>query len=108
MLSESSLNVSIVEANKMAMGVTANTTAKITSQHGLLYDYLINSFGFDTAKAYLDSNEQAIKTIENIVKKEKIECDFISQDAYVYTCDKLSIRENLRRGLCSKVFGFEC
>ena len=54
MLSKSPLNISIVEADKMAMGVTANTTAKITSQHGLLYDYLLNSFGFDIAKGYLD------------------------------------------------------
>lgn len=84
----SSLNITIVEADKMAMGVTANTTAKITSQHGLLYDYLIKTFGFDTAKKYLDSNEEAIKTIENIVKSENIDCDFTHQDSYVYTCDK--------------------
>ena len=88
MLSESGLSISIVEADKMAMGVTANTTAKITSQHGLLYNYLLNSFGFETAKGYLDSNEEAIKTISDIIKKENINCDFISQDAYVYTCDK--------------------
>ena len=88
MLSNSNLKVSIVEADKMAMGVTANTTAKITSQHGLLYNYLLNSFGFDTAKLYLDSNEDAIKTIFNIVQKENIECDFEFQDAYVYTCNK--------------------
>lgn len=92
MLSESSLNVSIVEADRMAMGVTANTTAKVTSQHGLLYDYLLNSFGFDIAKKYLDSNEEAIKIIENIVRKENIDCDFISQDAYVYTCDKSNVQ----------------
>ena len=93
MLSESGLNISIVEADKMAMGVTANTTAKITSQHGLLYDYLLNTFGFETAKAYLDSNEEAIKTIKNIVQKENINCDLISQDAYVYTCDKSSTQK---------------
>lgn len=93
MLSDSNLNVSIVEADRMAMGVTANTTAKITSQHDLLYDYLLNSFGFDTAKGYLDSNEDAIKIIKDIVKKEKIDCDFSSQDAYVYTCDKSNIQK---------------
>ncbi len=92
MLSKSSLNVTIVEADRMAMGVTANTTAKITSQHGLLYDYLLNSFGFDIAKGYLNSNEEAIKTIKDIVKKENINCDLVSQDAYVYTCDKSSVQ----------------
>lgn len=70
------------------MGVTANTTAKITSQHGLIYDYLTNSFGLETAKGYLESNEEAIKTIENIVNTENIQCDFVKEDAYVYTCEK--------------------
>jgi len=93
MLSESGLNVTIVEADKMAMGVTANTTAKITSQHGLLYNYLLNSFGFDTAKGYLDSNEEAIKNIKDIIKKENINCDFISQSAYVYTCQESNVQE---------------
>lgn len=92
MLSKSHLNITIVEADRIAMGVTANTTAKITSQHGLLYDYLLNSFGFDKAKGYLDSNEEAIKIIENIVKKENIHCDLVSQDAYVYTCNKSNVQ----------------
>ena len=91
MLSNSGLNICLVDADRMAMGVTANTTAKITSQHGLLYDYLLNSFGFGTAKGYLDSNQEAIKTISDIIKKENIDCDFVSQDSYVYTCDKSNV-----------------
>ena len=91
MLSNSGLDICLVDADRMAMGVTANTTAKITSQHGLLYDYLLNSFGFETAKGYLDSNEDAIKTISDIIKKENIDCDFVSQDSYVYTCDKSNV-----------------
>ena len=88
---ESSLNITLVEASKMAMGVSANTTAKITSQHGLLYNYLINSFGKDTAKKYLLSNEEAIKEIEHIVSTEKIDCDFCKQNAYVYTCNEQNV-----------------
>lgn len=88
MLKDSGLNVTLLEASKIGMGVTANTTAKITSQHDLFYDYLIKSFGFDTAKKYLDSNEDAIRTIENIVNYENIDCGFEHQDAYVYTCSQ--------------------
>ena len=87
----SSLNITIVEASKMAMGVSANTTAKITSQHGLFYNYLINSFGKETAKKYLLSNEESIKDISNIVKSENIDCDFCIQDSYVYTCSKQNV-----------------
>ena len=91
MLSESGLNITIVDADRIGMGVTANTTAKITSQHGLIYDYLLNSYNFDTAKAYLDSNEESIKNISNIINKENINCDFSYQDSYVYTCDKSNV-----------------
>ena len=62
-----------------------NTTAKITSQHGLFYDYLIQTFGSDFAKNYLNANEDAIKHIKKIIDTEKIDCDFEWQDAYVYT-----------------------
>lgn len=82
------LDVTILEADRMAMGVTANTTAKVTSQHGLLYNYLYNSFGENTAKGYLESNENAIRLIENIIKEENIECHFTKEDAYVYTCEE--------------------
>lgn len=88
MLKDYGLNITLLEASKIAMGATGNTTAKITSQHGLLYDYLLKSYGFDTAKKYLDSNEEAISTIENIVKTENINCNFEREDSYVYTCSK--------------------
>ena len=62
-----------------------NTTAKITSSHGLFYHYLINTFGTEFAKSYLDANEQAIKNIYEIIHTEKFECDFEWQDNFVYT-----------------------
>ena len=62
-----------------------NTTAKITSQHGLFYKYLIDTFSFDFAKAYLQANEEAIFNIKNIVDTENISCDFEFQDNFVFT-----------------------
>ena len=35
------------------MGVTANSTAKLTSQHGLFYKYLYDEYGADFAKVIL-------------------------------------------------------
>lgn len=62
-----------------------NTTAKITSQHGLFYHYLIDTFGTDFAKSYLEANEAAIKNIKEIVDSEQIDCDFEWQNNFVYT-----------------------
>ncbi len=58
---------------------------KITSCHGLFYDYLINSFSANFAKGYLDANEQAISDIKQIIDKLEIDCDFEFQDNYVFT-----------------------
>jgi len=85
MLVNKGFDVTIIEKDKMCMGVTANTTAKLTSQHGLFYSYLINNFSEEFAKKYLEANENAIKLAKNIVEKENIDCDFEEQDAYVYT-----------------------
>ena len=44
MLKDSGLKVTLLEASEIGMGVTANTTAKITSQHHLFYKYLLSSY----------------------------------------------------------------
>lgn len=104
-LSKNNMDITILDASKFALGVTANTTAKITSQHGLLYDYLLKSFGKDTAKKYFLSNEEAILDIKHIVDTEKINCDLISQDSYVYTCNKDNVQKILNEVDAINTFG---
>lgn len=60
MLKQKGVDCVILEADRICKGVTQNTTAKITSQHGLVYDKLINGFGIEKAQMYLESNENAI------------------------------------------------
>ena len=80
--------VTVLERNKVGLGVTSNSTAKLTSQHGLFYDYLYNEFGFDFARKYLHSNQEAISLAEKIISEENIDCDFEKQDNYVFTTSK--------------------
>lgn len=84
-LSKQGFKVVVLDKDKIANHTTGHTTAKITSQHGLFYKYLVDSFSKEFAKEYLDANELAISNIKNIINNEKIDCDFESQDAYVYT-----------------------
>ena len=46
-LTKQGKKVVLVDKGRCTMGVTANTTAKITSQHGLFYKYLIETFGIE-------------------------------------------------------------
>lgn len=84
-LSKAGLKVCILERDHLCHHATGNTTAKITAQHGLFYDYLINTFSHDLAKGYLDANLEAISNIKNIIDTEKIDCDFEVCDNYVFT-----------------------
>lgn len=93
LLNKQGLKVVLLEKDKVLCSTTANTTAKITSQHGLFYTYLIDTFGKDFARKYLYSHENAISSIHDIIKLENIDCDFESQDAFVYTC----IEENVQK-----------
>ena len=84
--------VCILEKDKVFNGVSVNTTAKITSEHSLTYNHMVDKFGMDKAKQYLYANENAIRQIENIIKKENIECDFEIQSSYVYTTKQEEIK----------------
>lgn len=85
-LTKQGYNVVILEREKdIASKTTGHTTAKITSQHNLIYKYLIDSLGESMAKQYLYANQEAIENIAKIIKEEKIDCDFERQDSYVYT-----------------------
>ena len=78
-------NVIILEKGEIGEKVSGNTTGKITSQHDLFYAHLIDDYGQEYAKKYLEANEQAIKNIKQIIEEEQIDCDFNIQKSYVYT-----------------------
>lgn len=85
MLSKEGLNVAIVEADRIVQGTTGHTTAKITSQHGLIYNKIKTQLSEEFAKQYAEANESAIRMIEKIVIENNIQCDYMPQSAYIYT-----------------------
>lgn len=92
-LSKQGVTVVLLEREKLASKTTGFTTAKITSQHGLFYDYLINSKSKEYAIGYLEANEHAISDIKNIITEENIDCDFEIQSNYVYTIDESEVHK---------------
>lgn len=73
----------LAEGGQIASGVTKNTTAKITSQHGLIYNKITKSYGDEYAKMYLDANERAIKKYKEL--SVNFDCDFEEKKAYTYS-----------------------
>ena len=82
-LSKSGVAVAVVEANRILGGTTANTSAKITLQHGLIYNKLIKKYGVEYAKGYLEANLCALGDYRNLA--QAIDCDYEKRDAVVYS-----------------------
>ena len=78
----------LLEKNRIGGGITKNTTAKITSQHGLIYHKMLKSIGINKTKMHLDANNLALDEYRKICKY--IECDFEEKDNYIYSLDNRS------------------
>ncbi len=75
----------VLEANRIGSGQTGGTTAKITSQHGLIYQTLIAQMGEERAAQYARAQENAIQEYARIIDEKKIECAFRRTAAYLYS-----------------------
>lgn len=87
-LKELGKKVALVESGRIVEASTGNTTAKVTSLHGLIYTTLTKNFSDEGARIYGEANEAAINEIEGLVKKYDIDCDFSRLDAYTYAQDE--------------------
>ena len=82
-LNRAGVDCLLVEAEEIAGGTTKNTTAKITSQHGLIYDSLLRSKGKTYAAGYLEANQRALEKYRTL--SEQYDFDFEEKSAFVYS-----------------------
>lgn len=82
-LQERGVDYLLAEGRSLCFGVTKNTTAKITSQHGLIYHKLLKSAGYEKTKMYLLANQNAVQKYFELCRD--IDCDFETKTAYVYS-----------------------
>lgn len=83
-LQEQGVDAVVLEASTVASGQTGGTTAKITSQHNLIYARLIREFGPEKARLYAQANQQAIEEYSRVIEHLGIECRFERRPAYLY------------------------
>ena len=83
MLEQAGIDYVLVEADELCSGITKNTTAKISIQHGLIYHKLVKRFGLEMARMYLDANVAALQEYRKLC--ESIDCHFEVKDSLVYS-----------------------
>ncbi|WP_435179632.1 FAD-dependent oxidoreductase [Halorussus sp. AFM4] len=81
---EAGQSVALLESDRIVEGVTGRTTAKVTAQHGLVYDDLVDKHGRTAARQYAAANAAAIEEVASRVDEHGIDCDFRRLPAYTY------------------------
>lgn len=90
-LKQKGVDCILAEGGKICSGTTANTTAKITFQHGLIYHKLFKKLGAEKASMYLYANQNAVEEYNKLCRN--IDCNYEIKDNYVYSLDDRSLLE---------------
>ncbi len=92
-LLNSGMSIALFDGDRIAQATTGHTTAKVTSQHGLIYAQLISRFGRELAQQYATANEFVIKELKTIADQNNIDCDYTSLPAFVFTQDQNYVQQ---------------
>lgn len=82
-LTHSGLNCVLIEEKRLMQGVSGRTTAKLTSQHGLIYGKLLKEFGPERARLYWQANQETLGQLGTLA--EKADCDYTPENNYIYS-----------------------
>lgn len=96
LLQKEGLHPVVLEAGRIGSGQTQNTTAKITSQHGMIYRRLWDTLGEEKARQYAMANQTAVEEFRRIITEERISCDFEERDAFVYGNNVQKLKEEAK------------
>src|SRR5438876_4635673 len=96
LLKRAGRTVALVEARRLLDGVTGNTTAKVSAQHGLIYAELRERFDAETAAGYGASQLAALDWLRTEIARIGVECQWADRDSFVYAEDA-GRRDRLRR-----------
>ncbi|HET9254541.1 MAG TPA: FAD-dependent oxidoreductase, partial [Pseudonocardiaceae bacterium] len=78
LLTRRGARVAVIEANRVAGGVTGNNTAKVTALRSTMYSTLRRMrrmHGQDAAADYATGSAAAVRQVATLAEQEGIECD---------------------------------
>ena len=84
LLSKAGRNVIVIEDGHIGSGETGRTTAHLVNALDDRFYDLEEYFGMEGAQLALESHSAAVDRIEEIVKEERIRCDFKRLDGYLF------------------------
>lgn len=88
-LQQRGVDVVLVEKDRICSATTAHTTAKITAQHGLIYQKLIRSIGNEGAAQYYRANAEAAERLKELCKRFGVPMEEKANFVYSSSREKL-------------------
>lgn len=85
--------VVLLEALRIGEQITGGSSAKVTSQHTLIYSRLSATFDEALARTYGEANQWAVDAIENTAAELGIDCSFERRPAYTYSIERGRVDE---------------
>ncbi|MEV0175558.1 FAD-dependent oxidoreductase [Streptomyces sp. NPDC050803] len=86
-------SVAVLEAGRIAAGVTGHTTAKLTALHTLIYDRLRRTRGAEGARLYARSQTEAVERVGAVAQELDVDCEWERRSAYTYARDAGRVEE---------------
>ncbi|ATL27536.1 FAD-dependent oxidoreductase [Streptomyces formicae] len=83
-LARAGRRVAVLEAGRIAAGVSGHTTGKLTALHTLVYDRLRRTRGAEASRLYARSQTEAIEHAAAVVDLLDVDCAWERRDAYTY------------------------
>lgn len=105
-LQKAGVKTALLEANRTGSGQTGKTTAKITVQHGLIYDKLLTHFSREQAGEYARESMNSIVAYEDLIRREHISCQFQKCSSFLYS--RKSTEELKKEESAAKKLGISC
>ncbi len=82
---DTNINITVVDAGKLARNISAKTSAKITPLHNLMYQDIEKIHGLNKAKNYYNSQVEAMNYIVDTIQTENIDCDLTKENNYMFS-----------------------
>lgn len=93
-LQQAGVDYALIEARTIGCGTSGRSTAKITAQHGLCYQNLLQKFGLEKAQMVLAANLNALEQYRALA--QELDFDFEEKDHYIYSADPLKLERELQ------------
>lgn len=82
----------LVDAGKLASGVSAYTTAQVSVAHDALYNEIQKKHDKEHAITYLKLQLEGLDLVKKIIKEENIECDYKEESTVLYAKEENNIK----------------